>query len=1052
MTDSSDRDQGSDSSERRFLTIVFVDLIGYTSLSERLDPEDLGLLQRRYQSLALQTMERYGGFVARYVGDGILAYFGYPRAHEHDAERAIRAALELLENLRGLDTDVSDHRIPVLDARVGIHSGLVLMTQEMISAGTSVPGIVGEAANLAARLQAEAPPGGILISQQTLELVEGVFQCEALGARTVRGLSRDVYVHRVLGVLAQAVDRSASYLRGATRMVGRDQSVERLLDRFSTARERSCLQTVAVVAEAGLGKTRLVIEVCARPELAGMTLLKAGCHEIFASTPLYGIVNVFWNRAGLALDDAPDAKRQKLSRLLDELGLQDPETAEVAGSLLGLGGGAQSAVAPTPQALRRRQYEFVIAALARLARTGPIVLWIEDAHWLDPSSAELLQDVVAELADVPLLLLLTMRSYPPQPSLPEAGEVVRLQPMDVWSCRQIATSIPGAEVLPQSDIDEAVRAAEGNPLFVEQLVLALLDERVERRQNRRIKGVPLKLAEMLSERLDRLPGGRRIVRAAACIGRSFLPDFLLAVLEDDASHIAKPLDALVAAEILEPKRYGAEIRFDFRHALLQRMAYESMVQGERRTLHGRIVDVLLARNATEPAQPEVMAHHLTEAGRTLEAIGAWLKAGVSASTRSAHVEALDHLRRGIGLLDKVGDADQRRELELKLLVSMIGSIVATQGATSAEQHACSTRGLELCQLGPPTPLVFPFLFAEFTYLNCRGRTGEARNLAEQFLALSERASFHPGKVIGHRMLGMVVLEEGDAPGARTHVEASLALYVPERDAASTHMFGQNTEVHSKALLSLTLFCQGEVDRALEIGVDALRSADVLRHPHSTAITLVYVGGWVFGMCDAADAMHAESRRLIQLSDQHRLAGFRAHGMAFFGWSLCMRGELAQGIAAIEQSIVAYDAISFHLTLAGHLANLADAQRRLGRVTEAVKSSARSLELMQEGNLWLAPELLRVAGLVAAERGPAHRDQALQYLRDAVARAQALAFPVLEHRCLTSLSAFLGSNQPDFEVEARLRALAPMAQLARRVRVALTAPPSDSAASGTGPSR
>jgi class 3 adenylate cyclase/tetratricopeptide (TPR) repeat protein len=1050
-------DSNRESSERRFLTIVFVDLIGYTELSERLDPEDLGMLQRRYQKLALTTMERYGGFVARFVGDGILVYFGYPRAHERDAERAVRAALELLQRLRHLDTDVEGHTIPVFNARVGIHSGLVVMAQELMSAGTSVPGIVGEAANLAARLQTEAPPGGILISGETLELVQGLIECEPLGTRPIKGLSREISVHRVVGVLPGARRTATSFQRGATRMVGREASVERILARWDTACRETRCQTVAVVAEAGAGKTRLILELCSRPELAEAVLLQASCQEIFASTPLYPVGSFLWARAGLTIEDSASESVLKVSRLLDEARMNTAENKEIVLSLLGLAvTGATVSVAPTPQAFRHKQYEFVVTAFERLARGQPTVLWIEDTHWLDPSSAELLHEIVAALKNSPVMVLLTMRSYPAGPALPEADEVVHLEQMSDRDCLEIARSIPGAEILTPEVLDQAVKAAEGVPLFLEQLVIALLDERVQARgHTRRLGGVPLMLAEMLSERLDRLPGGRRIVQAAACIGRSFVPDFLLAVLEEDATRVARPLEALVAAEILLPKRYGAEIRYEFRHALLQRMAYESMVQTERRAMHGRIVDVLSQRAvsrptlpevvaqhlAVRPTLPEVMAHHLTEAGRTLEAIEAWLKAGTSAATRSAHIEAVDHLRRGIGLLDKIDEPKQRRQLELNLQVSMMGSILATQGATSPELHACCERGLQLCGEGDATPLVFPFAFGEFTFVNCRGSSEEAERLARMFLSLSERNGFDSGRVIGHRMLGMSLMTQGVAPKAREQIESSLALYSPERDAATTHMFGQNTEVHSKSLLSFTLFCLGEVDAALETGVDALRTADALRHPHSTAIPLVYVGGWVFGLCDATEPMTMESRRLIQLAEQHRLSGFRAHGTAFFGWALCQRGELAQGIAAIEQAVAAFDAISFHLALAGHLANLADAQRRLGRIREAHASCRRALELLPEGSRWLEPEVRRVAGLVAADLQATKLDDAEAMFRGAVSSAQHFGFPVMERRCLSSLAKFLGSHRSDPDVDARLRALAHLDNLDRRVERALAAPPS-----------
>ncbi|MDM0105382.1 adenylate/guanylate cyclase domain-containing protein [Variovorax sp. J22R24] len=1022
--------------ERRFLTIVFIDLIGYTALSERLDPEELSKLQRTYQMAALQTMERYEGFVARFVGDGILVYFGYPRAHERDAERAVRAALELVRRLNELKPGLVEPA--ALDTRIGIHSGLVVVAQELMSAGASAPGIVGEAANLAARLQADAPPGGILISSDTLDLVEGLADCEPLGPRRFKGLSKEIEVYKVRGIRSAAGRPPSSFQRGSALMVGRAEPLTLLLGHWDAVRSSRQCRTIAVVAEAGSGKSRLGLEFSNRAELADAMVLKVSCHEIFSRTPLYPVAHFLWSRAGLSVEDSPADSALKVSAVLATLGLSDEENSAIAMSLLGLAApGATEAIAPSPQILRRMQYEFVTSAFKSLSARESVVLWVEDTHWLDPSTAELLQEVVTILKDAPALVLLTMRSFPPGPALPPADEIMHLEKLGESDCRQIAMAIPGAEMLPADVIEQAVRSSDGLPLFVEQLVMALLDERVQGNQrNRRLGGVPLMLAEMLSERLDRLPGGRRIVQAAACIGRSFVPEFLLTILEQGADQVARPLEELVTAEILEPKRFGVEIRYQFCHALLQRMAYESMLQDERQAMHGRIVDVLRQHFANRPIPQELIAHHLTEAGRTVDAAQAWLEAGASAAGRSANVEAIDHLRRGIALLDKVQDAKQRRELELKMQVTMMGSILAAQSATSPELQACCERGLALCAEGEPSPLIFPLAFGKFTHVNCLGRAVESEQLARMFLHLSERNGFDSGRVIGHRMLGMSLMVQARAVEARAEIDRSLALYVPERDAATTRMFGQNTEVHSKSLLSFTLFCLGDVDQALVVGVDALRTADALRHPHSTAIPLVYVGGWVFGMCGATEAMRAESRRLLQLAEEHRLRGFRAHGMGFFGWALCQRGQLAQGIAAIEQAVAAFDSVSFRLSEAGHLANLADAQRRFGRLREAASSGARAIELVTEGGQWQEPEVLRVAGLIAAEVSP-HGDEAEEKLRLAVAAAQRMGFPVLERNCLVTLSHFLAKRQPDAQVDARLGELSHLDQLDKRVERVLS---------------
>jgi len=1031
---------GQAPSEHRFLTIAFVDLVGFTDLAEQLDPEDLGLLLRRYQRLALTTMERFGGFVAQAFGDGVLVYFGYPAAHGNDAERALLAALALLEALRDLDTNVHGRTLPRLQARIGVHSGLVLIAQELlISAGATRDGVVGEAVNLSARLQAEAPVGGIAISQETAELVEGLIECKPLGPRSIKGLSRKVEVYQVVRAVPDTERTESRLRRGAARLVGREDAIERILSRWNVARDESRCQTVAVVGDAGVGKTRLMLELSGRLELGDATLLQAQCREIFASTPLYPVGAFLWGRAGLTVEDAASVRHDKISGYLDELGRNTPENRELIASLLGMAAPAGgNAVAAPPQLLKQRQYEFIVSVVEQAARARPVILWIEDAHWLDPSSAELLRDIVSASATLPVLVVLTMRPFPKSPAIPEIDETVPLEPLGLQDCLELARSVPGAAALSEEMVLKAVEAAQGVPFFLEQLIISLLDEQSRGpAPHRRLGGVPLMLAELMSERLDRRPGARRIAQAAACIGGAFTLDFLLALLKDDARQVHERLEALVEAEILLPRRFGAEIRYEFRHVLLQRMAHESMVQTERRAMHGRIVEVLRSAAGVEPVIAEVLAYHLTEAGAFPEATRAWLQAGVGAGRRSAHIEAVEHIRKGLGLLDRIPDLGSRRQFELELQASLMGSLLATLSATSSELAACCERGLQLCDECAAANMVFPFAFGQFTFVNCRGRTSEAISLATEFLARAEQGGFESERVIGHRMLGQALFAHGEAAAAKTELERSLRLYVPERDAVTTHLYGQNTEVHTKSILSLTELFLGDVDAALDVGVDALQAADAFRHPHSTAIPMVYVGGWVFGLCDATEQMMAVAKNLLALAEQHRLYGFRAHAAAFIGWALCQDGHPEQGIPMIAKAIAAFDSVQFRMSEAGHLANLADAQRRVGRLAEAAETSERAIRLMPEGSQWLEPELRRVQALVAADLAPKDSDHAENLFREAVTCAAKYRSPVLERRCLVSLERFLkSSGRRDAAVESRLAELWHFDDLGRRVASAM----------------
>jgi class 3 adenylate cyclase len=1027
-------------SEHRFLTIEFIDLVGFTDLAEQLDPEDLGILLRRYQRLALTTMERFGGFVAQAFGDGLLVYFGYPAAHGNDAERALLAALALLRGLRDLDTSVHGRTLPRLEARIGVHSGLVLIAQELVTSPVSSGyGAVGEAVNLSARLQTEVPSGGIAISQETAEIVEGLFECKSLGLKAIKGLSRRVEVYQVVRAVPGTARTESRLWRGAARMVGREAAIERILARWNVARDESRCQTVAIVADAGLGKTRLMQELCSRPEFVDAGLLQGQCHELFASTPLYPFRAFFWGRAGLTDDDEEAERLDKISGYLNEIARNTPENRDLIASLLGVAPDKIGAAAATPQLLKQKQYEFIVSEFAQTARARPLILWIEDAHWLDPSSAELLRDMVAAAAKLPVLAVLTMRPFPKGLALPEIDETVRLEPLGLPDCLELARSVTGAGALSDETVAKAVEAAEGVPFFLEQLVVSLLDEQSRGPvPHRRLGGVPLRLAELMSERLDRRPGARRIAQAAACIGGAFTLDFLRALFEDEAQ-IHERLQALVEAEILVPKRIGAEIRYEFRHALLQRMAHESMVQTERRAMHAHVVEVLRNAELGEPVIPEVLAYHLTEAGVFPEAVGAWLRAGVAAGRRSAHVEAVEHIRSGLGLLNRIPDPAARGKFELSLQASLMSSLLATLSATAPELAACCERGLQLCEEHAASAMVFPFAFGQFTFVNCRGRTSEAISLARQFVSRAEQGGFESERVIGLRMLGQALLAKGDAAGAKLALERSLTLYVAERDAATTHLYGQNTEVHTKSVLSVTHLCLGDVDAALEVGLDALRTGDAVRHPHSTVIPMVYVGGWLFGLCGAAEQMLTVGRSLLALAEQHRLYGFRAHAAAFIGWALCQGGKLEEGIPMIAKAVAAFDSVQFRLSTAGHLANLADAQRRAGRLKEAAATIQGAMGLMPDGSQWLEAELRRVHALVAADLAPAERDRAEAQLRDAVRCARDYGFAVLERRCLVSLAEFLHSaGRPDAAVESRLGELSRFGDLDRRVARAMQA--------------
>jgi class 3 adenylate cyclase/tetratricopeptide (TPR) repeat protein len=1027
--------------QRRYLTILFCDLVGYTELSERLDPEDLRDLQLQYQRLALTVMERYGGFVAQFSGDGVLVYFGYPTAHENDAERAVRAALELCDRLEELNAELRDQRLPDISVRIGIHSGLIVIGSELASGGAQDHSVVGEAANLAARLQAEAPTNSVVVSGETFEMISGLFDYESLGPKRFKGITRIIPIYKIT---KPRVGIGRTYNRGrrsAPQFVGRADSIDRVVECWNRAKEKSRCETVLITGEAGVGKTRLALELMKHSELAEANVLQIHCHDIFASTPLYSIGMFVWTEAGLTVEDDKAIRAQKVANFLENVGLKNPENEDIIGSLLGTSPTSTTeASAPTPFLFKRKQFALLSSIFEQMARRQPSLIWVDEVHWIDPSSAELLQEIVASLAKSPVLVVLTGRSFPKSPNLPRADLVIELGQLKEDECYELARAMPRTQNLSDEEIRRAVEAADGIPLFVEYLVLSLVDQKEQSSFASRRRGdLPLTLAAMISERLDRVADGRRVVQTAACIGRAFTADFLAALLHENVAKVIEPLESLIDAEILRPNHEDREVRFEFRHALLQRAAYESMLQSERRATHAGIVKGLQRDGAAGPFVPELIAHHLTASGQFQEAIKTWLDAGTNAARRSAHIEAIEDVRRGLSLLDEIPAPDVRAQLEVTLQAALIASLIATQGPTSPALSACCQRGLALCKEGVATPLVFAFLFGQFTFAMCRGRVEDASPLAQSFLSLASGKSYDSGRVIGHRLLGMTFVNSGDVAKAKEQLEQSLQLYSAERDAAATQLFGQNTQVHSRSLLSIALFCLGQVDEALQVGIDALEAADALRHPQSTALAQGYVGGWLFGLCGAKNELMREAQQLIAVSQQHRLGPFQLFGSAFLGWAMCQQGDLENGIALLKKAVEKLESIEFRLSLPGHLANLADAQRRQGDIEDASKSCARALAMITDGtDRWIEPEIRRVDALVAADLKAEAEETVEAKFRGAIECAKTLGFPVFELRGLLSLQSFLGPGRKDIDIESRLKELAHLQNLDRRVEAAVKA--------------
>jgi class 3 adenylate cyclase len=641
-----------DAAERRHLTVMFCDLVGSTTLSARLDPEDLREIIGAYQRCCAVLVELNGGFVAKYMGDGVLAYFGYPQAHEDDAERAVRAGLALVEAVPKLTTAAGSP----LQVRVGIATGLVVVG-DLIGAGAAQEqAVVGETPNLAARLQAIAEPDTVVIAESTRKLLGNLFELQDLGARDLKGIAGPA-ARAWAALRTNSVESrfDALHTTGLTPLVGRDEEVELLLRRWSRAKTGEG-QVVLLSGEAGIGKSRLTAAVLERLATEPHTRLRYFCSPQHTDSALYSIIGQMERAAGLAHDDKPQAKLDKLDSVLAQTSTSVQDAALFAEMLSLPNGGRYPALDLTPEQRRQRTLEALMSQLAGLARQNPVLMIFEDAHWVDPTSLEVLGRAVDRIATLHVLLVVTFR---PEFNAPWVGQShvtsLTLNRLGEREAAAIIARLVENKELPAAVMAEIVERSDGIPLFVEEMTKAVLEAESEGAARRTAatgpslaQAVPASLHASLMARLDRLGPAKEVAQIGAAIGREFSHALLASVALQTGAELELALDRLIQAGLLFRQSTPPQATFLFKHALVQDVAYSTLLRGARRTLHARIADALLA--ASDIA-PEIVAMHLQRAERSAESISYWRKAGEQSARRANDREAVSHFRRALSLLE-----------------------------------------------------------------------------------------------------------------------------------------------------------------------------------------------------------------------------------------------------------------------------------------------------------------------------------------------------------------------------------------------------------------
>ncbi len=1025
--------------ERRQLTVLFCDLVGSTEIAAQLDPEDWHRMSKDYQQAAAAAVRRFGGHVDKFLGDGLVCFFGVPQAHEDDAERAVRAGLAIVESVRSLDTrpertgatrddrirgeplipssgpasgppfDVAqDRRIEGLHVRVGMHTGTAVVAH----GGGESKDVFGDTPNIAARVQAVAEPDTVVITAATHRLVSGLFVVDDLGAHILKGVREPTQLYRVLQGSGVRGRLHAAAARGLTPFVGRDDERRLLRTRWELACDGDG-QVVLVTGEAGIGKSRLVQQFKEDLGATPHTWIECASSPYLANTPFHAIVDLL--HQGLTVEGGAPADEllERIERGLAIARLKPAEAVPLVAPLMGLP--LPERYPPlllAPEQQRRKLMATLVAWTVGIARLQPLVLVFEDLHYVDPSTLELLGLLVEQGATEPLLLLFTarpeFRAAWPMRSHHAQVTLTRLSRRQV---RELVGHVAARTALPPEMVEAVVARTDGVPLFVEEFVRLLLEGDAQSL----MREIPSTLQDSLMARLDRVGPAKEVAQVAAVLGHEFSYTLLHAVAGRPEAELQAALDRLVDAELVYARGVAPEVTYLFKHMLMHDAAYASLLKSRRRELHRATAAKLVERlPELAEAQPELLAHHHTEAGDVELAMAAWQRAGERAVARSAFVEAVGHYTKALQLLGTLPDSPARFQQELQLRVGLGLPLRATKGWASTEAAEGFARARELSeQLGDTQQLLIALQFLWTSSLT-RGESWAARELADQMLRVAERDGTPAMLVWPHISQGISRYFQDPKTGLE-HLEQAIGLYVEEEHRgapADPGVMALSQSAMAAGYLGLT-------DRARQRVRDALALAHRLGGAYNLA--LAWMGGCLLhGALREPHGVIEHAEPLLQLAAAHQLASFGALAAINQGWALAQQGRHDEGIAQLRRALGEYLAAGQRVGHGQYLGMLADAYLQAGAVAEARVTIEDAFPAVQEEDLHFA-ELLRIRGDALAADG-ADASQVEASYRDAIALAHRLGAKLVELRAAVSLGRLL---QPTGRAAAARALLAPL---------------------------
>lgn len=977
--------------ERRQITVMFCDLVGSTALSQVLDPEDLRVLMQRYQALCGAAVRRRDGHVAQYLGDGILVYFGWPRAHEDDAQRALLVALEILESVKTIPS------AEPLRVRIGIATGPVVVGETRGGGRGEPKTAIGETPNLAARVQGLAQPDQIMVAQSTRRLVGEAFDCRDMGEHILKGIAQPVRVWRVLGEGRAEGRFEAARGSRLTPLVNRDLEMSLLMDRWGRACEGQG-QAVLLVGEPGIGKSRIMAELAERAG-NGSVFLRLQCSELHVNTAFYPLTAQLVRAAGFERQDGPETRLDKLEALLAQKGAVPAAYPHFA-ALLSLPLSRYPAMHTSAQKQKRESIGAVADTVVGASRRRPLMLLIEDLHWIDPSTLEMVDALLDAIGGAPVLLVMTSRTGLGERwgALPHLGTHV-LARLSGSHSLQLAGAVAGDYELPPGVLERVVARTDGVPLFLEEVTRALLESGRLRDSgpgasaSTRMESseIPATLKDSLTARLDQLNTAKCVAQLGSVLGRQFRHDLLLAFTALPESEMNAGLAQLAHAGLLSSSGSGADAIHTFHHALIQDAAYESLLKSDRRALHARAGE-LLAGPFEEAVEftPEVPARHFTVGEVWEKAVPLWLKAGKGAWLRSAAPEAIAHLRAGLALVDRINDPAERDRLELELQSALGVVYFAAVSYAAPEALEAFLRAQALCERVPDPALTAPVFGGLGTLLTMKGDMRAGHQAFLRLQAQADAASKSPLRLYAYTVLAWSHFNRGQYDACVAAAERARPLY--QRSAPNGQRLGAaDQKIVGDCFRGMALWSLGHADQARACTEALLEHARALGDPYSLVYTLNFAALTVPELC-------RDHERVIELSEEGiRLAGELGYPyLELVGtmWRACTLGQgdgaetARSALVTINQVLARLAALGVRYHLGQFLARKARLLLRVGDVEAAQLAIAEAVaHIAASGEHSADPDVYLAEAEVLLARGGEQRALAESAIRTAMDTAR-----------------------------------------------------------------